>query len=124
VSAALAALLQRTNDDCFVILKEQQTGKFVQFATGHSGLLLDLPAVALDKNEWGRAEHYFLDEHGVTPYTSEQYSDAAMTISTGLWMTIYMELRQDVRKATRIALDVFDQVYLLPLDFQLMIEEN
>ena len=47
-----------------------------------------------------------------------------MTISAGAHTTIQMQLRQDVRKATRIALDVFDQVYLLPHDFQLIIKEH
>jgi hypothetical protein len=123
VSAALSALLQRTNDDRFVIFSDQHTGKFVQFGDGPGGLLLDLPEQTLDKNERARAEHYFL-QYDVRPNTSELYTDQTMTVPAGLHTTIQMELRQDVRKATRIVFDVFDRIYLLPHDFHLLIKEN
>lgn len=111
------------NDDRFVIFFDQHTDKFVQFSDGPDGLLLDLPEHPLDDNEWRRAEHYFL-QHGITPQTCEMYSDQAMTVSAGSHIAFQMELRQDVRKATRIALEVFEQVYLMPRDFQLIIKEN
>ena len=49
IEAALQALLQRNNEDAFVIFEDKATGKFVQFAgSAEQPLLLDLPLQALD----------------------------------------------------------------------------
>lgn len=57
IKAAINRLLNRDNDDAFVIIEDKKTGKFVQFAGGASqDLTFDLPGQTLSPDELARAK--------------------------------------------------------------------
>ena len=51
IRIALNALLKRDNFDAFIIIREQNTNKFIQFAVNEGGLFFDLPSNQLNDNQ-------------------------------------------------------------------------
>lgn len=112
VRKALYALLQRDGEDAFVIFEDQRTQKFVQFAGSASeGLLLDLPFQALTDAERERAT--------VILCGSSTQDDAE-----GVFAAFQVPFHQDVEAATAATMQVFLNVYALPLAFRLVVTEN
>jgi hypothetical protein len=112
VRRALYALLQRDGDDAFVIFEDQRTQKFVQFAGSSSeGLLLDLPLQALTGAERERAAVILCG--GTMP------DDAG-----GACAAFQVPFHQDVEAATAATMQVFLNVYGLPLALRMVVTEN
>ena len=123
IAAALEALSQRSNDDAFVILLDLRTERFVQFSGGAGReLLLDLPSQTLDRDETLRAAVYFR-ELGLELEDYEVYDRPGGRV-VGRQRSFQRELGKDVEAATEMALQIFQRVYLLPREFELVIEEN
>ena len=123
IANALSALMQRSNDDNFVIFFDRETQKFVQFTYSEKGgIFLDLPEQPLDGPAMVRATAYFM-QYDISPETYEVYTDLTKTVPAGMHTSFNMDLRRDVQRATRIVFDVFEEIYLLP-DFELIIKEN
>jgi hypothetical protein len=123
IQAALAALLERHNEDSFVIFEEKASAKFVQFARAqHGSLLLDLPSQTLNAAETARAQAFFLDL-GVRA-TVEAALDRPGGRVVGRQRAFQMRFGQDVGRAADVTAAVFDRVYRFPLDFELVVTEN
>jgi hypothetical protein len=124
IKEALAALLRRDNPDAFVIFEEKRSRKFVQFAgsANEERLLLDLPSQILDAGESQRAEEYF-QQLGVR---AEEYDvfDRPGGKAVGRRRNFLKDFGKDVEAATRVTQEVFERVYQLPPDFDLVVEEN
>jgi hypothetical protein len=123
IRAALAALLRRRSDS-FVIFEDKQSGKFVQFAgpDKKERLLLDLPFASLDAEESRRAEEH-LPPLGVRAVEYD-FLDRPGGIVVGHTRSFGKDFGRNVEEATRAALEVFDRVYQLPPDFDLVVTEN
>jgi hypothetical protein len=121
IEVALKALLQRTNDDAFVIFEEKRSRKFVQFAgSARQDLMLDLPPQTLDQTEDARAEIYFR-ELGTRPV-----EDQSSTLEGKIVRQRYYQKQfgRDAGAAAAAAMGVFERVYQFPPDFDLVITEN
>ena len=119
---ALSALLVRTNDDAYVIIEHQQSGKFVQFAGPASELLLlDLPWQTLSETEFDRAVEFFrrLGIVGAEHDVFDEPGGRVVSQQFSFNMTI-----QTVDEASRIALDVLQNVFQIPRDCDLVITES
>lgn len=111
IREALASLLARSNDDAFVIFEQAGKRKFVQFAGGPGGLLLDLPVEALSESERARAESFF---GAIDVRLMDQPNYSSFQVDFG----------RDAESAARTTLDIFHRVYGLSPDFRLTVEEN
>lgn len=124
VEVALRRLLERESDDAFVIVEHAPTGKFVQFVgSSTQPLLLDLPLQPLVSVEVRRAAALF-EELGVQLESwpvLDQPEGSVVGTQSGLQVAFE---RQEVAQAAALALRVFTEVYKLPADFPLSIEEN
>jgi len=101
----LRSLAARTGMETFVIFKETQTQKFVQFS---GPLVLDLPHQPLAPDELQRARDLF------------------STIETAtIWPHVFqLDLGTDVERATELTLRIFREVYRFPESIELSIIEN
>ncbi len=125
IAQALNRMLQRTNEDAFVIFEERTDRKFVQFAgSADSPLLIDLPSQTLSPQEMQRAIALFSSCGAVGPDIHSLYTDKTTKVVAGQQVSFNLELGKDVQLAAHIALTVFQQVYRCPADFQLVIAEN
>ena len=123
ISQALSKLLQRSNEDAFVIFEDTKTKKYVQFAgRTREPLLLNIPFVALTPLELERAKKLF-EEYKIKPEETP-VSDYKGGPVTGKQSHFYMKLGNDTKRATEITLRIFSEVYMLPPDFKLGVEEN
>jgi hypothetical protein len=113
IKRALRALMERTNDDAYTIFSERRSEKFVQFAGAKDApLVFDLPSIPLTDDEMRRATDFF-----------RRLGIAALPLS-GDDVTFQVDLEGDVERGAELALAVFREVYQLPDDFQLAVEEN
>ena len=125
IAQALNRMLERTNEDAFVIFEERTNRKFVQFAGSvGSPLCLDLPSQTLNAEEMQRATALFSSFGVASPETHPTYTDAAKKIAAGQQVSFNLNLGKDVQLAAQITLAIFQQVYHYPTDFQLVIAEN
>ena len=121
IAAALKSLLKRTNDDSFVICSHNSK-EYVQFAMDEQGLLLDLPTIPLDDEQRKRAITFF-NSMGVSLQDSEMLDEPGGQV-VGRMQMFQVKLEHGADRGARLVLDVFEQVYDLPIDFALVIEEN
>ena len=125
ITNALTALLQRRNSDAFVILEEKSTGKFVQFAgSSEEPLLLDLPFQALTKQEIKKAISALKEFGAGSPQEYDVYTDENMETVAGRQTSLQAYFGQDTYRAAQASMTIFEQVYGLPRNFALNIEEN
>ncbi len=122
LETALTALLHRRNDDAFVIVHHAGTDQFVQFGSDES-LRLDLPCLALSQEEAARASEAFA-ELGVRGPNEYEAPDPTAKDVIRHSASFQKLLGTDVAVAASLALKVMRDVYELPNDFQLTIEEN
>ena len=121
ILAALDRLLTTTDNDACVAVVDPTTSKFVQFATSDGSLLFDLPAQSLDESELFRAIDYFRQiGHELREY---QLLDAPGGKPTATQRSFQVAFADDTETATRLAMEVFETVYGLPPDAQLVVEE-
>lgn len=123
ISQALSGLLQRSNEDAFVILEDTKTKKYVQFAgSTREPLILNIPFIAFTPLELERAKKLF-EEYKIKSEETP-VSDYKGGPVTGKLSQFNMNLGNDIKRATEIALRIFSEVYMLPPDFKLGVEEN
>jgi hypothetical protein len=111
IAEALARLLQRSmqTSDCFVIIRDRSTNKFVQLTGSTSDpLLLDVPFPDMTPEEKTRAEAFFQDRDGVTKAD----------------FSYMMDFARDVNGAAETAIAVFREVYLIDDDLDLDLKEH
>jgi len=104
---ALEQLLECDGDDCFVLIEEQTTRKFVQFAASSKAeIVLDLPVKSLTDEERHRAEQLFSSfrvmhgEHGFE-----------------------VLLDRDISQAVEVTSRIFNEVYLVDSHAQFTITD-
>ena len=123
IRAALERLMERSNDDAFVIIEDKKTKKFVQFLGGKTqGLVLDLPMQALTSQELVRAKIVF-DKFNIQLEEWEVYDQPGGRV-VGTQSGFNKYLGKDVDTATEIAWAVLTEIYLLGEPLELSIEEN
>ena len=125
VRDSLSALLQRSNQDAFVIFEEKKTGKFVQFAgSRNEDLLLDLPNQALTELEASKAKVVLRDWGASDPQEYVVFTDEDMDTVAGRQISFQINFGRNVSQAAQACLAIFERVYDFPADFELLIEEN
>ena len=124
IKTALRALLNRRNDDAFVIFEERDSGKFVQFAgSADQPLLLDLPSQALSAEEQQRAALLFA-QLGSADATSADLYDRPGGQVVGRQISYQLVFGQDCDRAAEVTSRIFKEVYRLPAEFELSVTEN
>lgn len=116
ITTALQKLLQRTNEDSFVVFQDPESGSFVQFATLTGRLMLDLPFAALKESEEERAVTFFkaLGERlGQNPVSG-----------SGENQSFQVFFGTNVEEASAMTYGIFELVFCLPPAFLIDIEEN
>ncbi len=122
ISDALSALLQRQNEDAFVIIEDSRTNKFVQFARTDDGLLLlDLPAVALTETEFEKATQFF-EQRGVVGQEHELLSEPDGVAVDSIF-TFNVEY-ESVSEATKTVEEIFKSVFGIKAGSGFRINEN
>jgi len=120
VREALEGLLARSGLGSAVVLSDTESGKFVQFATNGTGLLLDLPGQGLDAAEARRAVELFQRCEANSEGSGESGSTPSGLTATST--ELQLELGIDAGRAAEIALAVFEDVYRLPAGFSVSVE--
>ncbi len=110
ITSSLQSLLQRSGDDeAWIIIQEEATSKFVQFAGLDGGvLLLDLPVQTLSPEEHVRAQQLLL---GLAGSAETEFG-------------FEMKISHDTEKAAGVAIRVLREVYLFEDDVELTLIEN
>lgn len=109
IKIALENLLQRENEDAFVVFEEINTGKFVQFAGGkYEELLFDLPAQPLEGYELEKAK-IILQEYNITFEEVEVFDENGN--SAGYQKSFTQTLNNDVDLATELVEKVMGDIY-------------
>jgi len=119
---ALTALNLRVNVDAFVIVEDQVTRKFVQFAgSSNEPLTLDLPHQTLSELEFYRAVTFFrkLCVEG----NEHQLFDEPGGRVVGKQSSFNMEFAS-VEDAADVTVRIFEEVYLASPNSHLIITEN
>lgn len=125
ITNALSSLIQRNNENAFVIFEEKTTKKYVQFAgSANEDLLLDLPFQTLSPVEVDNAKLLFEELGKSKPEKYALYTDKSLEIITGVQTSFQINFGRNVEQATKITLAIFERVYGFSSDFQLNIEEN
>jgi hypothetical protein len=126
-ATSLSALIRRSNDGRWACFSDEKTRKFVHFGVDKDGgLLLHIPEEQLDQEAMNRATLYFA-KFGISPAVEPFYSsheDFERKMPAGTRIVFNMPLHHDVRRATRLAFEIFDAIYQLPEGFNLLVEEN
>jgi len=117
----LLALLARGRRDSCVLVEEPTSRKFVQFGPGT--LTLDLPLAALTTDEADRAYQFFR-ELGDGLARQYEVPDVVKTGKTNYGATLRHDFGTDAHAAARAAVAVFTEVYGLPADSELTIQET
>jgi hypothetical protein len=118
ISTALAKMLWHKGGA--VVLVDAETGKFVQFTLVDDSLLIDLPEQTLDANQLPRATEFFA-RYGEEIRESDLL-DRAGGVAVDVRRSFQLDFGDDVERATRVALDLFTEVFQLKPDFELMVE--
>ena len=118
IKQALCSLLAKPSEDKPWVIIEHDSGIFVQFAgSATEPLLLDLPWQPMSEAEFYRAVVYF-KKFGVVGDEVEMFDLQGNRADPQF--TFNMTFRSgDI--ATKVALDIFDEVYGLPRDSELAI---
>lgn len=128
---AQSAEIQRAVDDFvalpdrherFIIIEHPESGKFVQFEFDAGELVIDLPVVALDEVERGRAAVVFASV-GVDAPTEYGYrnEEAGPDLTITTWRRAF---GSDARAAGGFAQRILREVYLLPAEAALVVTEG
>jgi hypothetical protein len=118
---ALVALLHQGTEDSFVLIEEPQSGKFVQFGKGRC-LEMDVPCVELNGVEADRAHLFFQELGEASP--REYHAPDPKTGEIHHGTTFNHDFGRDVTAAAKAAVALFVEVFGLPPDVELSIEEN
>lgn len=104
---SLEQLLARDNDNGFVVLEEQHSSKFVQFAASReTGIVLDLPVKSLSAEERQRADQLFSS----FSVTHNAYG-------------FELPIGRDISLAVEITTRIFNEIYRLDAHAEFTITE-
>jgi hypothetical protein len=118
VEEALDRLLTR-GGEAFVVFEDKASGKFVQFSGSmDEPLLLDVPSQELSDVEFERARTFFRDLD--VSFTSDGQNGQV----SGIEGSFQLLLGQDTKRGADLTLCIFAEVFQLPAEFSLSIEEN
>jgi len=121
ISASLENLLAQTSQDKSSVLSDAASGKFLQFACNNGSILLDLPAQPLTDAEWLRASDYFSRlGHDLQEYDLFDHPGGCVATAQRSYQ---LKLANDVARAIQVAMDLFSEVFQLPAEFELVVEE-
>jgi hypothetical protein len=113
IKISLEKLLQRENEDSFVIIEDVKTGKFVQFAGGkYEELLFDIPQQILSKEEKERADK-ILNDHNIFYESHPVYDDNNSELEVGKQYGFSKKLNNDINLAVELVEKVMKKVYLI-----------
>lgn len=123
IRAALNRLLERQDDDAFVIVEDKMSGKFVQFAgNAFQDLIFDLPGQALDSMELTRA-NILLRIFDISFEEWDVYDEPGGNV-IGRQTGFCKSIGRDADFAAQLAWKVLTEVYALKEPIILSIEEN
>ena len=121
ISAALQRLLSRHAQTFpFVVVEHRPTGKYVQFGLADDVLFIDLPLEALSHDEQKRAVALFSGLHRQT----STFKAPLVGGGAKQFETLQADFGTDTASAARFARRVFTEVYLLPPDIKVNLEES
>lgn len=113
IKLSLEKLLQRENEDSFVIIEDVKTGKFVQFAGGkYEELLIDIPQQVLSKQEKERAD-LLLNPHDIFYAYEIIYDENNPELETRKEYGYSKGLDNNVELAVELVEQIMEQVYLI-----------
>jgi hypothetical protein len=118
---ALVRLINNPDGE-FVIASDSLSNKFIQFAgSSNESLIVDLPIQTLGPDEIKRAARLF-SEYGIK---HERWAalDKPGGKPVGIQAGFNLKVGNDIKKAVEIAMRVFKEVYKVPDNFSLNIEE-
>jgi hypothetical protein len=114
IRAALVALMENYQEKgSIVIIEEPKSLKFVQFGPGWE-LIMDVPFVALTKEEADRAYSFFAELGEESPNEYDAFDPKAKVVRHGA--TFNHDFNLDTQAAAVAAVSFFKNVYLRPLD--------
>jgi hypothetical protein len=123
IRIALKKLVERSNEDAFVIIEDNSTKKFVQFAGGKmQDLVFDLPTQTLSSHELVRAKDA-LARFNIQLEEWNVYDRPGGKV-VGTQSGFSKNLGKDVDIATEIAWTTLTEIYRLGQALDLSIEEN
>jgi len=112
IGAALTTLLHRPERFAYVVVREGKSRRLVQFTRlSSSDLLLWVPLDALEPSELRVAEQFFRKAGGARMYHGEHLEGYDISLS-------------DPDRATTVALEIFQDVFALSPDFDLVVIEE
>ena len=110
-------------EDAFIIFENQSTENFVQFAKSKkSNFVLNIPMNCIDSIEYIRTEKYF--KKITKNEIGEILFDKSNGLPRGKNKQFYMVLPDNSEIVTGVVLGFFTEVYKLPAEFKLRIEES
>lgn len=113
IKISLEKLLQRENEDSFVIIEDVKTGKFVQFAGGkYEELLFDIPQQILSKEEKERADTV-LNNHSIFYESHPVYDENNSELEIGKEYGFSKKLNNDIDLAVELVEKVMEEVYMI-----------
>jgi hypothetical protein len=102
IKNGLSLLMQNSGDGWIIIFEEPETEKFVQFALDYEeGLFFDCPSISFSEQEKQRAE-----------VVMHRYNLKESSPSEDDFTTYNGKIGSDIEKASRLASDVFREVFL------------
>lgn len=109
ITEALGRLLTRKDDGAFVVITEETTSRFVQFAgSSREPLILDAPRRPLPSDERAAIEQLFAGHDGL------RVTEESVQVVFG----------RDVGAAADAALRIFREVYRLDADIRLVVRDE
>ncbi len=110
-------------EDVFIIFENQSTENFVQFTKSKkSNFVLNIPMNCIDSIEYIRTEKYF--KKITKNEIGEILFDKSNGLPRGKNKQFYMVLPDNSEIVTGVVLGFFTEVYKLPAEFKLRIEES
>lgn len=114
IRTALHQLLTRTNEDAFVIISEEASGRFVQFAGGaENDLLFDLPTFDMDRTMISQIREVLKD-----------YDPGLQKAKLNPGTIFNLEIDRDVELALVITSRIMIEAFGFNQDVDLHLEEN
>ena len=114
--------LMNNPDGEFVIASDSLSNRFIQFAgSSNESLIVDLPIQTLEADEIKRAVRLF-SEYGVKHERWKLFDEPGGK-PVGIQAGFNLKVGNDIKKAVEIAMRVFKEVYKVPDNFNLNIQE-
>ena len=123
IRIALKALLKRDDFDAFIIIREQNTNKFIQFAINEGSLLFDFPSNQLNDNQLNIAKK-ILSPYQILFEVQKAYDPDDNTKVVGEFGGFSKKINNDFDQAIEIIEKIITQVFDVNGEINLIIDEN